>query len=133
AAHHDPKGRRPHGRRPRRWGPRQPQPPALGGIPRPVRRRRAHARRLVGRSGRARALRGTRRAAGGRAARTRRRAPAQRGAPVMPAFSMEIDLYPLLAATLSALVCALLGIFLVLRRLSLMGDAISHAVLPGLV
>ncbi|MDP7249087.1 MAG: metal ABC transporter permease, partial [Planctomycetota bacterium] len=28
--------------------------------------------------------------------------------------------------------CALLGNFLVLRRLSMMGDAISHAVLPGL-
>src|SRR5262249_23142763 len=29
--------------------------------------------------------------------------------------------------------CALLGCFLVLRRLSLVGDAISHAVLPGIV
>ena len=29
--------------------------------------------------------------------------------------------------------CALLGCYLVLRRLSLIGDAISHAVLPGLV
>lgn len=28
--------------------------------------------------------------------------------------------------------CALLGTFLVLRRLSLLGDAISHAILPGL-
>src|SRR3982751_5599713 len=28
--------------------------------------------------------------------------------------------------------CALLGCFLVLRRLSLLGDAISHAVLPGI-
>jgi manganese/zinc/iron transport system permease protein len=46
---------------------------------------------------------------------------------------MAIDLFPLLAATLSALLCGLLGNFLVLRRLSLMGDAISHAVLPGLV
>ncbi len=35
-------------------------------------------------------------------------------------------------ATLSALVCALPGCFLVLRRMSMMGDAISHAVLPGL-
>lgn len=50
-----------------------------------------------------------------------------------PAFSVALDLFPLLAATLAALVCALLGNFLVLRRLSLMGDAISHAVLPGLV
>ncbi|MEX2171705.1 MAG: metal ABC transporter permease [Pirellulales bacterium] len=29
--------------------------------------------------------------------------------------------------------CALVGSFLVLRRMSLMGDALSHAVLPGLV
>lgn len=29
--------------------------------------------------------------------------------------------------------CALLGCFLVLRRMSLLGDALSHAVLPGLV
>jgi manganese/zinc/iron transport system permease protein len=51
----------------------------------------------------------------------------------IPTFSIALDLFPLLAATLAALVCALLGNFLVLRRLSLMGDAISHAVLPGLV
>lgn len=29
--------------------------------------------------------------------------------------------------------CAILGCFLILRRLSLLGDAISHAVLPGIV
>ncbi len=46
---------------------------------------------------------------------------------------LSIDMLPLLAATLAALSCGLLGNFLVLRRLSLMGDAISHAVLPGLV
>ena len=34
---------------------------------------------------------------------------------------------------LAALSCGLLGNYLVLRRESLMGDAISHAVLPGLV
>jgi manganese/zinc/iron transport system permease protein len=43
------------------------------------------------------------------------------------------DLFPLLAAMLAALCCGLLGNFLVLRRLSLMGDAMSHSVLPGLV
>ena len=36
------------------------------------------------------------------------------------------------AATVSA-GCALVGSFLVVRRLSLLGDAISHAVLPGIV
>jgi manganese/zinc/iron transport system permease protein len=48
-------------------------------------------------------------------------------------FSPAADLYPLLAGALAALTCGLLGNFLVLRRLSLMGDAISHSVLPGLV
>lgn len=39
-----------------------------------------------------------------------------------------------IAATgaLCAMSCALLGNYLVLRRMSMMGDAISHAVLPGL-
>jgi len=49
------------------------------------------------------------------------------------AFDIGLDLFPLLAGTLAAVTCGLLGNFLVLRRLSLMGDAISHSVLPGLV
>jgi manganese/zinc/iron transport system permease protein len=48
-------------------------------------------------------------------------------------FDIGLDLFPMLAATLAAVGCGLLGNFLVLRRLSLMGDAISHSVLPGLV
>ncbi len=48
-------------------------------------------------------------------------------------FDIGVDLFPLLAGTLAAITCGLLGNFLVLRRLSLMGDAISHSVLPGLV
>jgi len=48
-------------------------------------------------------------------------------------FDLALDLFPITAALLSALTCGLLGNFLVLRRQSLMGDAISHAVLPGLV
>lgn len=47
--------------------------------------------------------------------------------------SVGLDLFPLLAATLASVTCGLLGNFLVLRRLSLMGDAVSHSVLPGLV
>lgn len=39
----------------------------------------------------------------------------------------------ILAGALTNVACALVGCFLVLRRMSLMGDAISHAVLPGLV
>jgi manganese/zinc/iron transport system permease protein len=44
-----------------------------------------------------------------------------------------LDLFPLMAALLATLTCGLLGNFLVLRQESLLGDAISHAVLPGLV
>lgn len=44
----------------------------------------------------------------------------------------QIDGWIILAGALCAASAALLGNFLVLRRLSLMGDAISHAVLPGL-
>ncbi len=46
---------------------------------------------------------------------------------------LSIDLMPLLAVTLALLACGLIGNFLVLRRQSMLGDAISHAVLPGLV
>lgn len=38
-----------------------------------------------------------------------------------------------LTGALVAGACSLVGCFLVLRRLSLMGDAISHAILPGIV
>ncbi len=52
-----------------------------------------------------------------------------------PAFQFDValDLFPMLAGLLAAVGCGLLGNFLVLRRISLMGDAISHSVLPGLV
>ena len=43
------------------------------------------------------------------------------------------DFPELLAAMLAAAACGLVGCFLVLRRMSLMGDAISHAVLPGII
>ncbi|MEE8105035.1 MAG: metal ABC transporter permease [Planctomycetota bacterium] len=39
----------------------------------------------------------------------------------------------ILTGVLAAAACALPGTFLVLRRMSLIGDAISHAVLPGIV
>jgi manganese/zinc/iron transport system permease protein len=39
----------------------------------------------------------------------------------------------MLTAVLVATACALLGPFLVVRRVSLMADAVSHAVLPGIV
>jgi len=43
-----------------------------------------------------------------------------------------IDTWIVVGGILSAVSCSLLGNFLVLRRMSMMGDAISHAVLPGL-
>ena len=42
------------------------------------------------------------------------------------------DLHIILVGTLCAMACAVPGVFLLLRRMSMMGDAISHAVLPGL-
>jgi manganese/zinc/iron transport system permease protein len=44
----------------------------------------------------------------------------------------SLDTWIAVTAMLSALACTLPGCFLVLRRMSMMGDAISHAVLPGL-
>lgn len=44
-----------------------------------------------------------------------------------------LSLVPLVIGTLAAVACALPGNFLLLRRQSLIGDAISHVVLPGIV
>ena len=44
-----------------------------------------------------------------------------------------LSLTPLLIGALAAVACALPGNFLVLRRQALIGDAISHVVLPGIV
>ena len=43
------------------------------------------------------------------------------------------DFYIILTASLVAINASILGVFLVLRKMSLVGDAISHAVLPGIV
>ncbi len=43
-----------------------------------------------------------------------------------------IDTWIVVVGCLAAVACALPGNFLVLRKMSMMGDAISHAVLPGL-
>lgn len=44
----------------------------------------------------------------------------------------RIDIWVMVIGALVNVSCAVLGCYLVLRRLSLLGDAISHAVLPGL-
>lgn len=46
---------------------------------------------------------------------------------------ISLDFPALLTSLCAALSCALVGNFLVLRRQALLGDAISHAVLPGIV
>ncbi|MCC9645296.1 metal ABC transporter permease [Rhodopirellula sp. JC740] len=47
-------------------------------------------------------------------------------------WSWQLDGWIVVAGMLCAVSSSLLGCFLVLRRMSLLGDAISHAVLPGL-
>jgi len=46
---------------------------------------------------------------------------------------VQLGLTPMLIAVFAAIACALPGNFLVLRRQALVGDAISHVVLPGIV
>lgn len=46
---------------------------------------------------------------------------------------VSLSLTPLLIGVFAAVACALPGNFLVLRRQALIGDAISHVVLPGIV
>jgi manganese/zinc/iron transport system permease protein len=46
---------------------------------------------------------------------------------------LQLSLVPMLIAILASMACALPGNFLVLRQQSLIGDAVSHVVLPGVV
>jgi len=46
---------------------------------------------------------------------------------------MNPDTVILLTGVLCAVACSLLGTFLILRKMAMMTDAISHAILPGLV
>ena len=46
---------------------------------------------------------------------------------------VPLSLTPILIGVLSAIACAIPGNFLLLRRQALVGDAISHVVLPGIV
>ncbi len=47
-------------------------------------------------------------------------------------WNWQLDGWIVLAGMLCAVASAVLGNFLVLRRLSMLGDAVSHAILPGL-
>ncbi len=51
----------------------------------------------------------------------------------MGAEFVALSLPPMVIGTLAAMACALPGNFLLLRRQALIGDAISHVVLPGIV
>jgi manganese/zinc/iron transport system permease protein len=51
----------------------------------------------------------------------------------MGAEFVQLSLTPLVIGVLAAVACALPGNFLILRREALIGDAISHVVLPGIV
>lgn len=46
---------------------------------------------------------------------------------------VQLSLAPIVIGTLAAIACALPGNFLLLRRQALIGDAISHVALPGIV
>ncbi|MEM6376410.1 MAG: metal ABC transporter permease [Pseudomonadota bacterium] len=51
----------------------------------------------------------------------------------MGAEFVQLSLTPILIGILGAIACALPGNFLILRRQALIGDAVSHVVLPGIV
>ena len=53
--------------------------------------------------------------------------------PVMDLLQLTPGQLVVVTGAVTNVACALVGCFLVLRRMSLMGDALSHAVLPGLV
>jgi ABC-type Mn2+/Zn2+ transport system permease subunit/Mn-dependent DtxR family transcriptional regulator len=50
-----------------------------------------------------------------------------------PLLALSLLHKALLTATLLGMMCGLLGTFVVMRRISLVGDAVSHAILPGIV
>lgn len=52
---------------------------------------------------------------------------------MMGAEFVQLSLTPMLIGILASIACALPGNFLLLRRQALIGDAISHVVLPGIV
>ena len=51
----------------------------------------------------------------------------------LTSYDLSAAAWTILVGSLCNATCGLLGCYLVLRRLSLLGDAISHAVLPGIV
>jgi len=52
---------------------------------------------------------------------------------VVQPFEMQFMRFALLAAVLAALNCSLVGVYVILRRMSFLGGALAHTILPGLV
>ena len=50
----------------------------------------------------------------------------------MPSSISTDDLWVIYCCTCATIACAIPGVFLMLRRMSMLGDAVSHAVLPGI-
>ena len=46
---------------------------------------------------------------------------------------MADGLWIIVVSSLIAICCSMIGVFLILRRMAMLSDAISHAVLPGIV
>ena len=52
---------------------------------------------------------------------------------ILETFQYEWAIRALAASSMVGLMCGVLGCFIVLRNMSLIGDALSHAILPGVV
>ena len=48
-------------------------------------------------------------------------------------FSLQSGFLALIISIIVGAICGVLGCFIVLRNMSLIGDALSHAILPGIV
>ncbi|MEM6803919.1 MAG: iron chelate uptake ABC transporter family permease subunit [Bacteroidota bacterium] len=52
---------------------------------------------------------------------------------ILDLFQYEFTIRALIASSMVGIMCGILGCFIVLRNMSLIGDALSHAILPGVV
>lgn len=53
--------------------------------------------------------------------------------PITELFNEAYEIRAMIAASLVGITCGILGCFIVLRNMALIGDALSHAILPGVV